>query len=294
MERREFIRSAALGTAAGLSSLACQLPPRGSASHTDSGPLELPVPPGLGGDLGITSTITGQRFNILFIAIDDLNDWVGCLGGHPNAYTPNMDRLAGQGVLFDQAHCASPLCCPSRTATLTGLSPSTTGVYGNFDNFRTDSRYSGWRTLPQHLQAHGYRSLMGGKIYHHTTGAFSDPPSWDDVFHIGGGTPYPRHQDRFRHGLQGKFQTQSLNQFMDWFPLTGEPERINDWRMAGAAANYLNQQHQAPFFLTCGFSRPHLPWYAPREFFELHPLNGVQLPRVLAGDIDNLPQADGA
>ena len=74
--------------------------------------------------------------NVLFLAVDDLNDWVGCLGGHPQAKTPNIDKLARKGVLFEQAHCAAPLCSPSRTAIMTGLRPSTTGIYGNLNWFR--------------------------------------------------------------------------------------------------------------------------------------------------------------
>ena len=74
--------------------------------------------------------------NVLFIAVDDLNDWVGCLGGHPQAKTPNIDALAKRGVLFEQAHCAAPLCSPSRTAIMMGLRPSTTGIYGNLNWFR--------------------------------------------------------------------------------------------------------------------------------------------------------------
>ncbi|MDP6718195.1 MAG: sulfatase-like hydrolase/transferase [Pirellulaceae bacterium] len=74
--------------------------------------------------------------NVLFIAVDDLNDLVGCLGGHPQAKTPNIDKLASNGVLFEQAHCAAPLCSPSRTAIMTGLRPSTTGIYGNLNWFR--------------------------------------------------------------------------------------------------------------------------------------------------------------
>ena len=81
--------------------------------------------------LQLPAAAAGQQPNVLFLSVDDLNDWVGCLGGHPQAKTPNMDRLAARGVLFEQAHCAAPLCNPSRTAIMTGLRPSTTGIYGN-------------------------------------------------------------------------------------------------------------------------------------------------------------------
>src|SRR5687767_242900 len=75
--------------------------------------------------------------NVLMIAIDDLNDWIGCLGGHPQARTPNIDRLAARGMLFTNAHCQAPMCNPSRTSLMTGLRPSTTGVYALDPWFRT-------------------------------------------------------------------------------------------------------------------------------------------------------------
>src|SRR3954465_7425057 len=83
------------------------------------------------------------RPNVLFIAIDDLNDWEGCLGGHPQVKTPNIDRLARRGTLFTSAHCQAPLCNPSRTSILTGLRPSTTGIYALEPWFRTTSQGKG-------------------------------------------------------------------------------------------------------------------------------------------------------
>ncbi|MEC9054243.1 MAG: sulfatase-like hydrolase/transferase, partial [Verrucomicrobiota bacterium] len=93
-----------------------------------------------------------QKPNVLFIAVDDLNDWVGCLGGHPQARTPHIDALAEGGVLFEQAHCAAPLCSPSRTALMMGLRPSTTGIYGNLNWFRDLPHYREWVTLPQYFR----------------------------------------------------------------------------------------------------------------------------------------------
>lgn len=112
---------------------------------------------------------------MLFLSIDDLNDWVGCLGGHPNVRTPNLDRLAARGLLFANAHCAAPLCNPSRAALLTGLRPSRTGVYDNRQPFRKSGPARQAITLPQHFMAHGYWVAGAGKISH---GAFPDPVSW--------------------------------------------------------------------------------------------------------------------
>ena len=115
-----------------------------------------------------------DRPNVLFIAVDDLNDWVGCLGGHPQATTPNIDRLAAKGVLFEAAYCAAPLCYPSRTAILTGLRPSTTGIYGNLNWFRDLPKLKDWVTLPQYFREQGYVTLAGGKIFHQPHGKWSD------------------------------------------------------------------------------------------------------------------------
>src|SRR3954447_17744925 len=106
------------------------------------------------------------RPNVLFIAIDDLNDWVGCLGGHPDTKTPNIDRLASRGMLFTRAYCGAPVCNPSRGGLMTGIRPSTSGVYENQQPMRQSPVLRDAITLPQHFMAHGYRAVGGGKIYH--------------------------------------------------------------------------------------------------------------------------------
>src|SRR6266487_7143541 len=104
--------------------------------------------------------------NVLFIAIDDLNDWVGCLGGHPQARTPNIDRLAARGTLFLNAHVQAPLCNPSRASLLTGLRPSTTGIYSLQPGIRAVPMLKHHVTLPQHLAAQGYSTFCAGKVFH--------------------------------------------------------------------------------------------------------------------------------
>src|ERR1044071_8602500 len=104
--------------------------------------------------------------NVLFIAIDDLNDWVGPLGGHPQVKTPNIDALAKRGTTFTNAHCQSPLCNPSRTSVLTGLRPSTTGVYALAPWFRTSEKLKDHATLFQWFQKNGYATISTGKIFH--------------------------------------------------------------------------------------------------------------------------------
>ncbi|HJN18338.1 MAG TPA: sulfatase-like hydrolase/transferase, partial [Armatimonadota bacterium] len=115
----------------------------------------------------------GERPNVLFIAVDDQNDWMGCMGGHPDVITPNYDRLASRGVLFTNAHCSAPLCNASRASLMTGLRPSTTGVYDNRQPFREAAPDA--VTLSTHFMNHGYVVEGSGKIYH---GGFPDPKSW--------------------------------------------------------------------------------------------------------------------
>ena len=124
-----------------------------------------------------TASLQAAKPNVLFIAIDDLNDWIGCLGGHPQARTPNLDQLAKRGMLFTRAYCAAPACNPSRASLMTGILPSTSGVYHNSQPWRP--AMPGAATLPQHFTKHGYWSAGAGKIYH---GAFPDPASWQEYF----------------------------------------------------------------------------------------------------------------
>ena len=107
-----------------------------------------------------------QPPNVLMIAIDDLNDWVGCLGGHPQASSPNIDRLAKRGTLFTNAHCQAPICNPSRTSIMYGLRPSTSGVYMNAPKPWTVAGLKKKVTLSRHFAAHGYKTYTTGKIYH--------------------------------------------------------------------------------------------------------------------------------
>jgi arylsulfatase A-like enzyme len=221
------------------------------------------------------------RPNVLFIAIDDLNNWVGCLGGHPDTRTPNIDRLAARGVLFTQAHCAAPLCNPSRASLLTGLRPSATGVYTNAQPFRSSTLGRDAVTLPQHMRESGYRVLGAGKIFH---GGFPDPPSWDEYFPSRTTTqpPDPLPPGRPLNGIPntGHF---------DWGPLDVPDDAMGDYKVATWVGEQLHKKHDRPFFLGCGMFRPHLPWYVPRKYFDLFPADKVTLPNVKDDDLDDVP-----
>ncbi len=230
--------------------------------------------------------------NVLFLAVDDLNDWVGVLGGHPQAKTPNIDRLARQGVLFEQAYCEAPLCNPSRTAIMTGLRSTTTKIHGNASSwFRDNPDFADWVTLPQYFRKHGYMAWTGGKVFHLPSGKFSDPISWDRQYSVVMGTPFPPDEKRFPHGLDGKFNNLYYDDWADWGPLDVPEEETNDWITAQRAADFLQKDHDKPFFLACGIMRPHLRWYAPQKYFDMHPLEDIQLPPYLENDLDDLPAA---
>ena len=122
-------------------------------------------------------------------------------------------------------------------------------------------------------------------------GVQSDPSSWGTILFNSCGTPAPRAADRFSHGLRGKFQSEALNDSLDWSPLDSGRGPTDDWRLAQIAARFLETPGRKPFFLTCGFSRPHLPWYAPKEYFDLHPLGQITPPPVKTADLSDLPLA---
>ncbi len=220
-----------------------------------------------------------DRSNVLFIAVDDLNDWIGVLGGHPQTQTPNIDRLAARGTLFTNAHCAAPACNPSRVALMTGIRPSTSGVYVNAQPWRPVMARA--VTLPQHFMRHGYTALGAGKIYH---GSFPDPASWDQYF------PSKRKQrpndpQPANRPLNGIKKTAHF----DWGPLRIDDAAMSDHKVADWVISQLGQSHTKPFFLACGIFRPHLPWYVPEEYFQMFPLEDVLLPKTLADDLSDVP-----
>jgi arylsulfatase A-like enzyme len=228
------------------------------------------------------STAQGQqRPNVLFIAVDDLNDWVGCLGGHPDVKTPNIDRLASKGVLFTRAYCAAPSCNPSRSAMMTGIRPSTSGVYENKQPMRQSTVLKDAVTMPQHFAAHGYRVVGGGKIYH---GSFPDPQSWQEYFpsQERNQPPNPVPEKRPANGMP-------RTAHFDWSPLDVPDSEMGDSKTADWAIGELNKKHDKPFFLACGFYRPHLPWYVPRKYFDLYPADKIALPNVKDDDLDDVP-----
>lgn len=230
-------------------------------------------------------TKPAKRPNVLMIAIDDLNDWIGCMNGHPNAKTPHIDRLAKQGTLFTNAHCQAPICGPSRASLFTGLRPSTTGIYLQIrDKHIRDSNEAtkACTFLPDYFEEHGYKTLATGKLFHNGDRA--------KVFDVHG-TPVnmgPKPKVRFNYDpdwfedRQGSTQT-------DWAAYPESDEQMPDYKTASWAVDELKKNHEKPFFLAVGFCRPHVPWYAPQKWFDQHPLESIQTPPYTQDDLEDVP-----
>jgi arylsulfatase A-like enzyme len=224
------------------------------------------------------------RSNILFISVDDLNDWIEPLGGHPQARTPNMSRLAAEGVLFTRAYTPSPSCNPARTALLTGRHPYNSGMYSN---------YQYWRevmpdvvTMPRYFSDNGYWSAGAGKIFHNN---MPDPRSWDDYY-----PSLEQHMPRYTRPSAGGTVNMPTFENMygdfDWAPLDIPDEETADFDSAQWVIEQLQRDRAEPFFLAAGIYRPHVPWYVPREYFDMFPLESIKLPALFENDLDDVPE----
>ncbi len=213
--------------------------------------------------------------NVVFLAVDDLNDWVGVLGGYASVQTPNMDRLAARGVTFSNAYCPAPFCNPSRAAVLTGYYPTTSGVYKNGEDWRVAVPEA--VTLPELFQANGYETVGGGKISH-----WNDRIQWDEYY------PSITNPEPEADVRQSEDNSAGI---LSWGALDVPDEETNDHRITSWAADYLHEQHSDPFFLACGVFRPHVPLDVPEEYFDLYPLDEIVLPEAPADDLDDVPTA---
>lgn len=221
--------------------------------------------------------------NILFIAIDDLNDWVGPLGGHPQVQTPNLDRLAERGTTFTNAHCQSPLCNPSRTSVMTGLRPTSTGIYGLAPWFRNVEELKETVTLPQFLQANGYATYSAGKIYH---GGYGRGAGQNEFQHLGPPAEVgPRPPEKL---VKTPFDNHPL---VDWGAFPHRDEDKGDWKIASWTVETLDQRPEGPWFLSLGFFLPHVPNYATQKWFDLYPEETLRLPPWMPGDRRDTPRS---
>lgn len=226
--------------------------------------------------------------NVLFIAVDDLNDWLGCMDGHPNTKTPNMDKLASQGVLFTNAHCQAPLCGPSRASLMTGLRPSTTGIYGMIDDNKIKSDNPVTEDiifLPGYFKNHGYFTMGIGKLFHqHAPDGLLD----ESGGRYPGFGPVP--EKRFVWNGWGTADKKKYGRTStDWGAFPESDTLMPDHHSADWAIERLNRDYEKPFFLAVGFLRPHVPWYVPQKWFDMHPVENLEMTPYKADDLDDVP-----
>lgn len=207
---------------------------------------------------GLMPSSAETRPNVLMIAVDDLNDWIGCMGGHPDTRTPNIDRLADRGVLFTNAHSQGTMCNPSRVSIMWGLRPSTTGFYSNtFPPSKSAKFLKEHTSLPKHFEASGYKTLTAGKIYH---------KSWlppNDVKVVGVRPDFWSEHDKALHE-----KPEIYHKIWDFGPQDYKEELFVDHKIASWGVQQLRKQHDRPFFMAIGFIRPHVPFFPPRRVYE--------------------------
>ncbi len=217
---------------------------------------------------GAQAAPAAAKPNVLFIVVDDLNDWVGYLGGNPQSVTPNLDRLARRGVRFTHAYAAVSVCNPSRAAVLSGMRPSTTGVYDNTID---------WRPLipePKMLTAQfrnaGYWVGGAGKVHH----PYLRESDWDE---------FVKSKDGFQRAPGDPMHGPTVNDVPD--------DAMLDHRNVTWVIEQLQEKRDQPFFLAAGLTKPHLPWNVPRKYYDRFPLETIELPPNLPTDLDDVPPA---
>jgi arylsulfatase A-like enzyme len=232
----------------------------------------------------LVSFAEAKRPNVLFIAIDDQNDWLGCMKGHPQVLTPHLDALAARGTLFSNAHCQAPLCNPSRTSLLFGLRPSSTGVYGLAPSPREAELTKDKVSLPQSFNAAHYFTASSGKIFHDSKLTRSSSEFTHTAKPPGKAKQMPEQRIA---PLPKPLQLRA----MDWGAFPAEDNQTPDWQTAQSTIDFLQQvPAEQPFFIACGFVLPHVPCFAPQPWFDLYPEEQVILPEVRADDRADLPR----
>jgi arylsulfatase A-like enzyme len=217
------------------------------------------------------------KMNIVLISVDDLNDWIGVLGGHPQAKTPGMDHLASTGVLFTNAQCQSPVCNPSRASLMTSLYPSTSGIYFLNPDLKESPISQKNTLLPKRFQDEGFDVSGVGKLFHGRQNK-AYWPNWRTY----GGAGYPRQKPKL-----SPFKGHPL---WDWGIVPEADETMPDYKAATWGEQALKKTYKKPFLLGVGFCRPHVPQYATKKWFDLYPEDTLKLPAYLKDDLKDVPQ----
>ena len=217
------------------------------------------------------------RTNVLFIAVDDMNADLGCYG-NSIVKSPNIDKLAARGVRFDRAYCQFPLCSPSRSSIMTGLRPDQTRVFDLQYHFRKG--LPDVVTLPQAFMRSGYYAARVGKIYHYGnpgeigTSGLDDAPSWKEVVN-----PAAVDKTEYEPRITNYTPQRGLGSAMS-FLADGRDEDHTDGKVATEAIKLLEKHKGEPFFLAVGFYKPHTPYVAPKKYFDLYPLDKIEVPQI--------------
>ncbi len=227
--------------------------------------------------IALTSAVCAERPNILVISIDDLNDWVGCLEGHPQAYSPHIDQLAKRGTLFVNAHCQAPICTPARASMVTGLLPSTTGLYFLQPGLESSDVAKAQPLLMETLKNAGYQTFGAGK--------FVQGGREEGFFDEYGGT-----FGGFGPNAPEKLNSQHGGPNWDWGVYPEKDDELPDSSVADWVIERLEEERDDPFFLVAGFWRPHVPMYAPQKWHDLFPADDIQLPAIISNDRDDLSE----
>ncbi len=219
--------------------------------------------------------VQGAHPDIVFIVVDDLNDWLGCLGGHPDAKSPNIDALAASGMLFTQAYCNSPQCRPSRTSFNYGVYPFKTGTYFNAKSPNETQIKS--PTMQQFFMESGYRVASGGKVFHGHPGKIGD-------------ALLPRPRDP--RPPEGENNFNAMRAPNDGYALNVADEEMGDYKVASWAIEQWQQVTDKPLFMSVGFYRPHRPLHVPKPWFDQFPLDSIRRPAEPVGvdDWDDMPE----
>ncbi len=210
--------------------------------------------------------------NVLFIAVDDLNHWIGHFGRNKQTKTPNIDRLAAMGVSFTNAQCAAPVCNPSRAALLSGKRPGTTGIYDNNNPFTQVLKPE--VSLVMQFKKAGYDTLGTGKLWH---GGLGWPEQWTTI--------------KEETVQKGSVSDRSIAGIAFGPIVEGGDEAVSDTSIADFGISELSKPHEKPFFLTLGFHKPHMPWNVPQKYYDMHPLAEIQLPPTQEDDLSDIPAA---
>jgi arylsulfatase A-like enzyme len=241
--------------------------------------------------------------NIIMIAVDDLNDWIGPYGGHPQVKTPNIDQLAEKSVLFKNSSCPGPVCGPSRSALLSGFMPASTGAYYNNNNMLDSKLVQENATLPEYFSKHGYVTISSGKIFHkHSTENGMDHGHWafDEWTDLPDDSKID--EEKFFSRNKGIINGKSLDEAkytekwgapFEFGPTLGGMEKTKDYKTAMWFAEKLKEDYDKPFFMSVGIFRPHLPWIVPQQFFDMYNRDSIILPEFKMDDLDDIVNKDG-